>query len=197
MEKISIVNIIDKPGNNPPNNSCINAFKELEMDQILHIKPVQMSGKMISYNIMDYFSTDIDTINHRLDIFDDLLNVSDIYKLFVEILPVLCEIADISREKDINKEEDYNFLQYFYYIIKLELYIDCIIKLYDRLTKVKDKVKSKGITGFTDYIINIYESEEFKKLRKDIAELSSNIKNIKSITIGINLDNEMRLEDLG
>ena len=193
MANISIINM--NINDRPQNNSCSNAFAELEMNQILRIKPINLSGKMTSYHITDYFTADIDTINHRLDIFDDLLNINDIYKLFVDILPALCDIADVSNDK--TNDEHYDFLEYFHYIIKLEMYIDCVTKLYEDLTKVKDDVKSKGMIGFIDYITAIYENEEFKMLQTNLSELSVGLKNMKSITVGINLDNQMRLIDFG
>ena len=182
VKKLSIINLDStKSGDS---KICAHAFEELEIPSLLNIMPRFISGKMMRLKAIDFFVTDIATISHRLDLFDDLLEFKEIYQLMVDILPIVSSL----REMVNRQEEPYRFIEYLYSVRELRLYTDCITKLYDTLSHFEKKVRSAGLKVFTKYVKSVFEGEEFQNLKSNLESMDFSLKPIRSITVGINLN---------
>ena len=58
-------------------------------------------------------------------------------------------------------------------------------------------IKSKGLTGLMAYIDKIYKDNAFKELKQDIANLKASTSNLKSVTVGINLNERFEAKEIG
>lgn len=56
---------------------------------------------------------------------------------------------------------------------------------------------SEGFTGLKEYVQNIYEDNGFSELKKDISELKKVSGEVRSITIGINLNSRYEADGVG
>ena len=62
---------------------------------------------------------------------------------------------------------------------------------------MRDKLSSKALLSLCDYVKNIAESEYYSELNRKLSELTSRVRDIKSITIGVNLDSTLSAEKCG
>src|SRR5690606_11071452 len=79
-----------------------------------------------------------------------------------------------------------------YSIAELEVYMSCVEKLYNFFENSKDICRSSGIRQLSETIRHVYEGEAFQTLKSQTAQLTYSVRNIKSITIGVNLDTQLR-----
>ena len=190
----SIVNPLNaaEPWTESRHDPTVHAFDELEMNKLLYIKPVLLHGQQKRYKIMDFFVTDTPTIHHRMDVFEDLMANPAVGQLFAEILPNLSDMVDLVREKE---NDEGGFFQHFYYVRRLELYVSTVDKIHQVLASTN--LCSQGLKTFAQDMAAEYHSEAFQNLKANLHEYLQSVKHVKSVTVGINLDNQLRLDDLG
>ncbi|MDO4419136.1 MAG: DNA mismatch repair protein, partial [Ruminococcus sp.] len=74
-------------------------------------------------------------------------------------------------------------------------YVDCITAIKTTLEEID--VKSEGLLKLKEMVQSIYADSGFPDLKKDIEELFEKARSLKSITLGVNLDNLLRPKTVG
>ena len=193
MEYFSILN----PNQN---NSEVNkplfthVFSELKIKSIVIIKPAIVSGKMTTFNLEDFLTTDTETINHRLDIFEDLQNSNGLFELLKDnALPAICEISSMTAGFN---DDEMTFIDRFISVKQLNTYVQLIQKMHESFATLT--FKSAGLRNFANKIASIYTSDEFSNLQPNLKKLNAKLeKNIRSVTVGINIDHLYNVTSLG
>jgi len=154
-------------------------LEELGMLEILDLK---------SSDLSDYFTTSQEVMKYRNEVFSDMMNCPAIAETLGKLMPVLTDITELRRlEADNNSSEDY-----LSSITEIELYISCIETLYGGLSAVKDEIKSRAFKTLEERICELAESDYYKELNEKLNELTKRVREIKSVSIGVNLDAQLR-----
>ena len=165
-------------GEDSPNIDMF-ALEELGLLEVFNLK---------SSNLDEYFTNDPVVISHRMSVFEDMLAFPEISVTLNKLIPVLTDIMELRRlEADTGDTESY-----LESITEIELYITSISILHEGLAPIKDKVQSlafKTLSGRIDELVN---SEYYSELNAKLAELTNRVRDIKSVTIGVNLDAQLR-----
>lgn len=182
----------------PPN---YDVNKEKKMDNYDFIKSLQIDELVVlvreSYlgirniSLEEYFTTDTAVLQYRLDIVEDLVENPKVYNMFCEALTVIRNIQDLSRAlgSDFTVESALSSIRY------LEMYQE-IIKLFaDNMTSVT--FKSEGMQLLQKYIMEIKDSEDYINLCTELSKMEIQFGSIKSISVGINLDENLRVKNAG
>lgn len=141
----------------------------------------------------EYFTTDSSVIRHRTDVFEDMLAFSEISLTLNRLIPVLTDIMELRRlEADTGDTE--NYLES---ITEIELYVSSIEILSNGLSPIKDKLKSTALHTLAERISELAESDYYKELNVKLSELTSRVRDIKSVTIGVNLDARLQPTSAG
>ena len=139
-------------------------------------------------NLNEYFTTDSAVITHRNAVFEDMLEYPEISVTLNKLIPVLTDIMELRRlEADTGDTESY-----LESLTEIELYISSISILHAGLSQIKDKVKSEAFRVLSKRIDDLVSSEYYSELNAKLAELTSRVRDIKSVTIGVNLDAQLR-----
>ncbi len=139
-------------------------------------------------NLDEYFTTDPKVISHRMSVFEDMLNYPEISTTLNKLIPVLTDIMELRRlEADTGDTESY-----LESITEIELYIASITILHSGLAQIKDKVQSEAFKILAKRIDDLVSSEYYSELNAKLAELTNRVRDIKSVTIGVNLDAQLR-----
>lgn len=157
---------------------------ELGLSEILELK---------SSSLADYFTTDTNVMLYRMGIFRDMMNNPELPETFNRIIPVLNDITELRRLESESGDTE----NYLSSITEIELYISCIDILNTGLSSVRGKIKSNALVAFSDRIFELSQSEYYSELNKKLSELTSRVREIKSITIGVNLDSQLRPSSAG
>lgn len=139
-------------------------------------------------DLSEFLTTDIDVIRYRMATFDDMLSCEELTEMLNKLVPVLNDIMELRRlEADSGDTNDY-----LSSITEIELYVSSIQVLHSGLTGVKDRLKSPAFTSLASLITELAESEYYRNLNQKLEELTQRVREIKSVTIGVNLDAQLR-----
>lgn len=138
---------------------------------------------------------DIDTINYRLDIIDDIISNSTVAEAIDKIYSLCCEVEKIMKVEGASGPDIQKLANTFK---ETDIFGNSIARAKEIMLPLGKACKAEGLRRLMDEIIKL--SEEFKynndgdlkNLEKDLHELGSKYMKLESITVGINLDNELR-----
>lgn len=153
-------------------------LEQLGMLEILDLKSSPLS---------DYFTLSPSVMKYRNEVFSDMMSCPELAETLSRLIPVLTDITELRRLEADSQNEDY-----LSSITEIELYISCIEILYNGFKGVKGKIKSGAFTVFADKITELAESEYYKELNQKLEELTKRVREIKSVSIGVNLDAQLR-----
>ncbi len=117
-------------------------------------------------------------------------SITDTLNSVLALLNDVVELRAIKSETEVAKN-------YLYSITEIELYIDIVSRLAKGFNAIRENVRSEGFKKLTDTVSELSESDYYKDLNKKLGELTAKVHEVKSVTIGVNLDNEFRPTDAG
>lgn len=145
-------------------------------------------------NFRQYFSDNTQVIAYRQQLFRELdanLELKEFFDYFQEKLDILNDLCQHDRNQTQGIEADHRVRD----LIVLSFYTELIKELNRRLDKIN--LTNSAMLNFKEIISKISESEEFVKLSQSLGEISVVIESIKSITVGVNLDAQLRPIEAG
>ncbi len=147
------------------------------------------SIKQLLINISD----DEETIRYRCDVFEDFLRFPQLREDLMRVLAKLKDLKDIERfQKD---QESSSLWQLVNRLRELDGYVDCITGIKNTLENLD--IRSEGLVNLRNRVTEIFNSSGFPELKKDIEETLGEVRRVKSITLGVNLDDLLRPKSVG
>lgn len=150
--------------------------------------------KLKNSSLCEYFTADAEVISYRAEIFSDMLKVSEVGETFVKVLPILNDINELRR---LAASSERTTDEYLLALSEVELYISSVDILRDGLLPVRERLTSASLISLCDYIEKISKSEYYTELNQKLTELTERVRDIKSVTIGVNLDATLQAEKCG
>ena len=171
-------------GTDRPNIS-LEVSEELGLEEIFDLK---------SSSLTDFYTTDVEVIRYRQATLTDLVNNPKLGEVLSKVHPILDDIRELRRLDDARIGAADSYL---YSITEIELYVSVIETLNRGFKDIADRVSGTAFSTLVDFVKEVSESEYYLDLNKRLKALTSRINEVKSITIGVNLDNELRPESAG
>ena len=145
-------------------------------------------------SLTEYFTSDENVIAYRQSVIRDLMSVPELLETLSGIHPILDDIRELRR---LDNENVSSAESYLYSITEIELYVSCLDTLRSGFKGVGDKIKSPAFLALSDFVCELTESDYYRELNEKLSALSDRVHEVKSITIGVNLDRELRPESAG
>ena len=159
-------------------------IEELGLFEILPLKNADLSS---------FFTADPRVIRYRQSVFADLVKNEEISATFAKLIPVLLDILELRRlESDSGDTADY-----LSGMTEIELYISSIDVLYHGLCDKPFAFESDALSALASYMRELVESDYYRELNERLGELTNRVREIKSVTIGVNLDAQLRPREAG
>ena len=158
---------------------------QLSLDELIDLKTSPLS---------DYFTSDPEVIAYRQSTIRELVSIPELLETLSGIHPILDDIMELRRLDD---ETETPADSYLYSITEIELYVSALDTMYKGLSEVENRLESSAFRALFAAVRELIESEYYVELNKKLKELSAHVSEIKSITVGVNLDSEMRPESAG
>ena len=158
---------------------------ELGLNEIFNLK---------NSSLTDFFTLDTEVIKYRQQTVADMMSVPEIKDTLARVHPIL---DDIRQLRVLDRENTDTGNSYLYSITEIELYVSCIETLVDGFSAIGDKIKSTAFKSLVELVRELHTSEYFIELNKKLEELSSRVREVKSVTIGVNLDRQLRPTSAG
>lgn len=139
-------------------------------------------------NLMINLTADEAVIKYRCDIFDDLYRDPH---LRVELEQLLSTLSDLRELEKFKKDSDASDLWALINRLReIDGYVECITSIKNSLERAD--IRSEGLLELKRIVTDIHDNSGFPEIKKDIVEAMEIAKQIRSITIGVNLDNLLR-----
>ena len=173
-----------RPYNEKTPDISSDTIEQLELDLLFDLK---------NCSLEEFFTYDPDTIRYRQDIFYDMLECPEIAQTLSKAVPVLVDIEELRRlEGSLAGAGAASAQSYLFSLTEIELYTSCLSIMHDGLKGCAGKFKSSAFTALYDRIEELTESDYYKDLNSKLNELTQRVRDIKSITVGVNLDSQLR-----
>lgn len=134
-------------------------------------------------------SDDRDVIAYRQDALDDVLRNASLQEGLSALLPSLAQLGFYGNPARPNEPA---LQQTLYRLGELELYVDNVQRLSALLLAQGDELRSAAFRRLRDALAAIEVEPSFQELRAELPELLGKVRNIGSVTIGVNLDAHMQ-----
>ena len=170
------------------------AVHDLGLDSVcrkLSNKPLEQN---LILNIMSRICSDPNVVQFRLDVFEDIYNNPDFRNRMLEILDKIDFLKNYGSFRRDNEETSGTW-DLIHRLEEIRDYIGYVEALQECLGKAN--IKSQGLNGLMAYIDKIYKDNAFKELKQDVANLKANTSNLKSVTVGINLNERFEAKEIG
>ncbi len=149
--------------------------------------------KLKNRPLSDFFTTDPEVMRYRMATFDDMLRCEELTEMLNKLVPVLNDIMELRRlEADSGDTTDY-----LSSITEIELYVSSIKVLHEGLLNVKESLHSPAFCALSELVTTLAESDYYKELNEKLNELTQRVREIKSVTVGVNLDAQLRPSSAG
>lgn len=126
-------------------------------------------------------------IRYRRDVYTELRSDPELRKKLYEVFDAMrFHVTD----RPVMIGESPSILELFAFFRSTQYYINCILRLRDAVGG--RSFRSEGLRRFAAYLENIYSDSGFDELSKDIDSLGEEASDIRSLTIGVNLDQDFR-----
>lgn len=142
-------------------------------------------------SLENFFSTDERVLEYRLGVVEDLVENPSLYESFCKAVSIIYNINDMRRvlNSDFTTDSALRSVRY------LEMYQEVVNLFADALEKAE--IHSEGMQNFKKEIHSIVESSEYQSLNEELPKMEMNFGHIKSVTVGINLDGNLRPKEAG
>lgn len=170
-----------------------DACNDLSLDMIIEqIVESDAEMKTIKRMMME-IESDPAVIRYRCDIFEDILEFPELREKLKEMLEQLDYLKNFN--KSFRDESIAPVWQLINRLLELGAYIDCITGIHNALNN--NPIRSEGLKSLREYVSSVYTDSGFDQLKKDISKLTTETSRIKSITLGVNLDEMLRPTSVG
>lgn len=165
-------------------------IRSLQIDEMIILIRESYRG-FADLALENFFTTDPEVLNYRLAVVEDLVENQALYEVFCKAVSIIYNISDIRRALNTEFSVDSALSAVRY----LEMYQE-IVDLFAASLKTCE-VHSEGMKAFKREIQEISESQEYKNLIDSMAKSGRNFGFLKSVTIGVNLDENLRPKEAG
>ncbi len=159
-------------------------LQELGLLEIFNLKNRDLS---------EFFTVEPEVMRYRMATFDDMLRCESLTDMLNRLVPVLNDIMELRRLEADNGDAD----DYLSSITEIELYVSSVKVLHEGLTQVKNELKSPAFTALTELVTTLAESDYYRELNEKLNELTQRVREIRSVTVGVNLDAQLRPASAG
>ncbi len=164
------------------------AVNDLSIDFICNALTNDVFEKNSIKNLMTNITDDERVIKYRRDIFDDLHRHP---QLRMDLEQLLSQLGDLRELEKLKKDTDASDLwQLINRLREIDGYVNCITQIKESLERID--LHSDGLLELKNIVTDIHNNSGFPEVKKDITETLEMAQQIKSITLGVNLDNLLR-----
>ncbi len=140
--------------------------------------------------ISEFFSVYPATLELRQELFCELLSDKSLFENLNASFEALSNIYELQNQKDVAESNE----KLLYSVREIESYVEYLSKIKNIFSTTP---KSRSLQILWEILKPLCDSEDFENLCSSVNKQSHEIKNIKSITIGVNLDSQLKPSEAG
>ena len=167
---------------------------DLGIDSISALITEDAKQQQMLIRILSRMTSDPKSARYRSDIFEDIYNLPDMRSRLLELMNEIDYLRDYGTWRK-NAEEKPGLWDLMHRLDELKSYISTVEAL--RSCLQDQGIRSAGLKKLLAYIDTLYTDASFAEMKKDIENISVDANQIRSVTIGINVNSRFEAESLG
>ena len=171
------------------NTSNPQAVDDLRVNILASTISQHMNYTPFIYNILLTLITDSAILEYRHAVLDDCLANPEFTKGLVSVLPLIRELHQFTSDIRTRRNEISIILSR---LTELENYVECVQALHALLREFKPQLKAEAWLSLYQKVDEIITTPQFSQMVKELPQLRLSIREIVSITIGVNLSPDLR-----
>lgn len=169
-------------------------FHDLGLDLIVkEVTKKEVNQRLIT-RILSRMTEDPAVTRYRGDIFDDIYHNREMREKLMEILDKINFLKDFGSFKH-EFDEKAGIWDLMHRLDEIKDYISCVEAIHECLDGVE--LKSEGLKALKTYVDDIFKDSGFAQIKEDIKALNAETSRLKSVTVGINLNDRFEAESIG
>ena len=164
------------------------AVEDLEIERLAWALSIQNEYQEAIKCVLLELCQDTDTLLYRQEILEDFLNRPALADRLEGLLSKLAKLGDYAS----SRYERTPLRETLARLSELNLYVDCIRTLKTTLEDPQMVTNSRGMETLRRWAEQTVADEEFQSLEKELPGLLAKLNGIPSISIGVNLDGQLR-----
>ncbi len=171
-----------------------NVIHDIGLDEFCQAISQDPKERRMIANVLSDISPDPSTALYRRQIFSDILRLPELRKTMLELFSKIQFMRDFS---SMHKtfDEELGLWHLFHRLDELDSYIKIVETMRDCISD--ERISSEGLIALRDYISALYEDAFFADMKKDIAALKIKASDVKSVTLGINVNERFEAVSMG
>ena len=163
--------------------------RDINANMIFQGMDVRTDGKEYIVARISDMVTDVETIRFRQAVLKDFLKYPELEILAnSDLLPLIIQLA---RMEKTNIAHDDDVRKTVWRMELLKIYVQCVNALDKIFCGPNRTFDSDGLRQLQELVTSIVKDENYHELVALLPTLSDDIKGIQSVTLGVNLDNEL------
>ncbi|MBO4261905.1 MAG: hypothetical protein J5921_04730 [Clostridia bacterium] len=163
--------------------------RDINANMILQGMDIRTEGKDYIVARISDMVTDNETIVYRQAILKDFLKYPELEVLAnTDLLPLIIQLG---RMEKTNLAHDDDVRKTVWRMELLKIYVQCVTVLDRIFCSANRTFDSDGLNKLRELITSIVNDQNYHELVALLPTLSDDIKGIQSVTLGVNLDNEL------
>ena len=189
--KISLIYPVGTDGMNPLKETVIH---DLGLDAICEKVAGKPQEQNILLKVLSSVTEDPAVTRYRCEVFRDIYDQPQMCEELMKLLDKIYFLRDYGSFKD-RYDERAGAWDLLHRLEEINDYIGYVEAIYACLSKVT--LRSEGLNRLKDYVDALYHERGFEELKKDIAECRATTATLKSVTVGINLNERFEASSIG
>lgn len=162
---------------------------DIDLDPLVGNLSIDTKYRDAIRQLLTHLTTSEVIIRYRQDILGELLEHPNLVAGLRDVLDIIALLSDYSRASQW-RESQLRLIAWR--VSELESYIQCIMQLNSLMTQTSTDFKSEGLSALHQVVKMIINDPLFQQLQEELPVLAKEIRNVTSITIGVNLDDHLR-----
>ena len=166
-------------------------WHDLGLEQVVSAFTANRDHQTVIRKILVRLIRNPEVLRYRQDILDDLLKHPELVDRLAALLPVIDSLTGYSFHLD--RERGLNLLhEVTWRLGELQNIVDSIEEIAKMLREAKDTLASQGLRSLLEAVLQLKAAPVYQSLAQELPELLATMRVCTSITIGINLDIQLR-----
>ncbi len=180
------------PAGAPPRSAAPPWADDLALEPIVQALSFQGRYAAVARSALTELCTDGATISLRQDLLDDLLRLPGLGAALEGALPLVAAAASAGAQRWASDE--LGVFQIAGQVDELEAYVEAVRALLEALAAARPELRARGWLSLADELAATAASDEFRALEAELPALRAQLERARSVTLGINLDEQLRPE---
>ncbi len=190
------LSLLRPPGvpRNEGNSPVLPDEADLGLSSIIRALDIDGRHNRTVSAVLGELNSDPAVITYRQDVLYELLRLPALVEQFGLALPHLTELASVGRTK--HWDENLPLPQVAARLAELEIYVNCVEGLWSALESYRESAgtSSMGLQDLRTGLVRAREDAVYTNLTAELPRLRARLNQASSVTLGINLDAQLRPE---